>query len=48
MVLITQISLGIINVVLGLPMLVAVLHNLVAALLLKTVIAINHRALKSW
>ncbi len=46
-VLITQVSLGIMNVVLGLPLLVAVLHTLVAALLLLTIIAINHLTLRS-
>ena len=46
-VLITQVSLGIMNVVLGLPLLVAVLHTLVAALLLLTIIAINYRTLRS-
>ncbi|RVU83889.1 heme A synthase [Leucothrix sargassi] len=38
-----QVSLGIINVVDGLPLWVAVAHNLVAALLLLTLITINHR-----
>ena len=38
-----QVSLGIINVVGGLPLWVAVAHNLVAALLLLTLITINHR-----
>lgn len=38
-----QISLGIINVIGGLPLWVAVAHNLVAALLLLTLITINHR-----
>jgi cytochrome c oxidase assembly protein subunit 15 len=46
-VLISQVTLGIMNVVLGLPLLVAVLHNLTAAILLLTIIAINHRAFKS-
>jgi len=45
--LILQISLGIINVVLGLPLSVAVLHNLIAALLLLTMITITHRLFKS-
>ena len=45
MVLITQIILGIMNVELGLPLFVAVLHNLVALLL--AIIAINQRAFKS-
>ncbi len=38
-----QIGLGISNVVLALPLTIAVLHNLTAALLLLTVITINHR-----
>ena len=38
-----QVSLGIMNVVLGLPIAIAVLHNLVAALLLMTVLAVTHR-----
>ncbi len=42
-----QVSLGIMNVVLALPLFVAVLHNFVAALLLLTVLAINHRVFKS-
>ncbi len=45
--LLTQVSLGIMNVVLGLPIAVAVAHNLVAALLLLTVLAINHRVWKN-
>lgn len=39
----TQVSLGILNVVLALPLFIAVLHNVVAAFLLLTVIAINHQ-----
>lgn len=46
-VLITQVSLGIMNVVLLLPLSVAVLHNLVAVLLLLTMITINHRVFKA-
>ena len=42
-VLCTQISLGIMNVVLALPLVIAVLHNVVAAILLLTLIAINHK-----
>jgi cytochrome c oxidase assembly protein subunit 15 len=38
----TQVSLGILNIVLALPLSIAVLHNIVAAFLLLTVIAINH------
>ncbi len=38
-----QLSLGISNVVFALPLNIAVLHNLVAALLLLTVITINHQ-----
>ncbi len=38
----TQVSLGILNVVLALPLSIAVLHNIIAAFLLLTVIAINH------
>lgn len=43
LVLFSQISLGIMNVVMALPLSIAVMHNLVAALLLLTVITINHR-----
>ncbi|MEE9303248.1 MAG: COX15/CtaA family protein [Thiotrichaceae bacterium] len=39
----TQVGLGITNVLLGLPIAVAVAHNLVAALLLLTVLAICHK-----
>jgi len=39
----TQVSLGILNVVLALPLAIAVLHNIVAAFLLLIVIAINHQ-----
>lgn len=46
-VLLCQLSLGIMNVVLGLPLSVAVLHNLVAALLLLTVISITYRLVKA-
>ena len=42
----TQITLGILNVTLGLPISVAVAHNLVAVLLLLTMLAINHRVWK--
>lgn len=42
-----QFTLGILNVVMGLPIIIAVLHNLVAALLLLTTLAITHRTLKS-
>lgn len=44
LVLATQITLGILNVVMALPLSIAVAHNLVAALLLLTVITINHRS----
>ena len=47
LVLLLQVSLGIMNVMLGLPLLIAVSHNLGAALLLLTVIAINHRVFKA-
>jgi len=43
LVLFAQISFGIMNVVLGLPLYVAVLHNLFAVLLLLTMLAITHR-----
>jgi len=39
----TQVSLGILNVVLALPLSIAVLHNVVAAFLLLTLLAINHQ-----
>lgn len=41
-----QLSLGIMNVMLGLPLLIAVLHNLGAALLLLTILTITHRIIK--
>tara|TARA_E500000075_G_scaffold34693_1_gene31135 strand:- start:867 stop:1841 length:975 start_codon:yes stop_codon:yes gene_type:complete len=44
--LLTQISLGIINVVYVLPLYVAIAHNLVAALLLLTVFTVNYLAWK--
>ena len=44
--LLTQISLGIINVIYVLPLYVAIAHNLVAALLLLTVFSINYLAWK--
>jgi len=47
LVLFLQVSLGIMNIVFALPLGVAVLHNLVAALLLLTIITINHRIFKS-
>jgi cytochrome c oxidase assembly protein subunit 15 len=46
LILFLQVSLGILNVVLALPLAIAVLHNLVAAILLLTVITINHRVFK--
>ncbi|MEZ5478558.1 MAG: COX15/CtaA family protein [Thiolinea sp.] len=39
----TQVTLGILNVVLALPLAVATAHNLVAALLLLSLIAVNYR-----
>jgi cytochrome c oxidase assembly protein subunit 15 len=44
--LLTQISLGLSNVVYVLPLYVAIAHNLVAALLLLTVFSINYLAWK--
>ena len=44
--LITQISLGIINVVYVLPLYVAIAHNLVAALLLLSIFTVNYLAWK--
>ncbi len=41
--LLIQVTLGVLNVVLALPLPVATTHNLVAALLLLSVIALNHR-----
>lgn len=46
-ILLLQLSLGIMNVVLGLPILIAVLHNLVAAMLLLTMLAITHLIIRS-
>lgn len=45
--LVTQISLGILNVVLSLPMTLAVLHNAVALLLLLSIIGLIHKIFKS-
>jgi cytochrome c oxidase assembly protein subunit 15 len=45
-VLLTQISLGIMNVVYVLPLYIAIAHNLVAALLLLTTLYINMLAWK--
>lgn len=45
-VLFTQVTLGILSVVLGLPIAVAMLHTLVATLLLLTTLAITHRIIK--
>ena len=47
LILFLQVSLGIMNVVFALPLAVAVLHNLVAALLLLTLLAINHKVFKA-
>ena len=44
--LLTQISLGIINVVYVLPLYVAIAHNLVGALLLLTIFTVNYLAWK--
>ncbi|GAA0407933.1 COX15/CtaA family protein [Cocleimonas flava] len=46
-VLFSQVSLGIMNVMLGLPIAVATLHTLFAALLLLATLAITHRIIKS-
>lgn len=46
-VLFSQVSLGVLNVVLALPLGIAVLHNLVATFLLLTILTINHRLLKT-
>lgn len=46
-VLFTQVTLGIMNVVLALPLEIAVLHNLVATFLLLTILTINHHLLKN-
>ena len=45
LVLVSQVTLGVLNVILGLPILIVVLHDLVVALLLTTIIII-HRANK--
>lgn len=42
-VLVTQLSLGVMNIVLSLPLFIAVAHNAVGAILLMTVVTINHR-----
>ncbi len=42
-VLFTQLSLGVMNIVLSLPLSVAVAHNAVGAILLMTIVTINHR-----
>ena len=44
--LVTQISLGILNVVLSLPMTLAVLHNAVALLLLLSIVSLIHKLFK--
>ncbi len=44
--LLTQITLGIINVVYVLPLYVAIAHNLIAACLLITILVINYLAWK--
>ena len=44
--LVAQVTLGILNVALSLPIYIAVAHNLVAVLLLLTLLAINHRVWK--
>ncbi len=44
--LVLQVTLGMMNVILGLPITIAVAHNLVAALLLLTVLTINHKLTK--
>ena len=46
-VLFLQVSLGIMNVAMALPLSIAVSHNLVAALLLLTIIRINHSVFKA-
>jgi len=47
MVLVVQLTLGILNVVLVLPLGVATLHNVVGAVLLLTIIAVNYRAFRA-
>ena len=47
LILFLQVSLGIMNVVFALPLVIAVLHNLVAALLLLTLLTINHKVFKA-
>lgn len=46
-VLLVQLTLGILNVVLVLPLAIATLHNVVGAVLLLTIIAVNYRAFRS-
>ena len=46
-ILFSQVSLGIMNVVFALSLAVAILHNLVAAFLLLTLLAINHKVFKA-
>jgi cytochrome c oxidase assembly protein subunit 15 len=45
--LIVQITLGILNVLLSIPMIVAVLHNAVALLLLLSLIALAHKIFRT-
>ncbi len=45
--LIAQVSLGILNIVLSLPMVIAVLHNAVALLLLLSIVSLIHKIFKS-
>ena len=45
--LIAQVSLGILNIILSLPMVIAVLHNAVALLLLLSIVSLIHKIFKS-
>jgi len=42
-----QLTLGILNIVLVLPLAVATLHNIVGAVLLLTLVAVNYRAFRA-
>ena len=45
--LVVQVTLGVLNVLLSIPMVVAVLHNAVALLLLLSVVALIHKVFKA-
>jgi cytochrome c oxidase assembly protein subunit 15 len=44
--LVAQVTLGVLNVLLSIPMAIAVLHNMVALLLLLSVLALLHKVIR--